>query len=210
MTGAIWTVALAAALGQAPYPAPVPEVGGPAPVTATGGQYGHEQLYPYDAYDNWVHGHFQEIPAYGGFHFFRPYNYKHLLSQSQVAGGWGMSPTMPYSQEYFRKFAPATSPLDVPEGSMPIRRQVPAWQPDAPRGLGTDYPSALRPAPLSPVDPASYLPGRNPRAERLQEQIRRQQIELQALEAQLATEAADSETGAATVETLPGPMLAPR
>jgi len=41
-------------------------------------QYGfegkYEQRYPFDSQQNWVHGYFQEIPAYGGYHYFRPYN----------------------------------------------------------------------------------------------------------------------------------------
>lgn len=97
MSSALWTITLVAALGQAPIAPPVDAMGG-----VMGGT--EEPLYQFDAYDNWVHGYFQEIPAYGGYHYFRPYNYKHVLSQSQVAGGWGMSPNMPYSHEYFRRF----------------------------------------------------------------------------------------------------------
>jgi hypothetical protein len=93
------TVALGLSLGQVPYQSNGSYTpGAPAgaetglQASATGGQYGHEEMYPYDAYDNWVHGHFQEIPAYGGYHFFRPYNYKHVLSQSQTSGGWACGP----------------------------------------------------------------------------------------------------------------------
>lgn len=91
---------------------------------------GAEQLYNYDAREPWIHGHFQEIPAYGGYFSFRPYNYKHVLSQSQVAGGWGMSPTMPYSHEYFRRarehghFEQRTSALPMETGKVrsdPVR-----------------------------------------------------------------------------------------
>jgi len=124
MSVLVWTVTVAATLGQFPLGgcrncgpggggmiydgavagAPVMQAGLSGDgATANGSSYGHEQLYPFDAYDNWVHGHWQDIPAYGGYHFFRPYNYKHLLSQSQVAGGWGMSPQYPYSHEYFRR-----------------------------------------------------------------------------------------------------------
>lgn len=62
-----------------------------------------DPTYIYDAEQPWVHGYWQEIPAYGGQHFFKPYNYKHVFSQSQVAGAWGMSPNLPYSHEYFRR-----------------------------------------------------------------------------------------------------------
>ncbi|QDT38948.1 hypothetical protein [Stratiformator vulcanicus] len=67
------------------------------------GGYG-DQLYPYDAPDPWMHGYIQEIPAYGGHRYFRPYNYKHLLAQSQTAAGFGMSPVMPYSQQFWHRY----------------------------------------------------------------------------------------------------------
>lgn len=60
--------------------------------------------YPnYDAYEPWVHGHWQELPAFGGHAYFRPYNYRHVYSQSEVAASWGTSAVMPYSHEYFRR-----------------------------------------------------------------------------------------------------------
>lgn len=61
-----------------------------------------EPFYPYDAYEPWVHGHFQRIPAYGGYHYFKPYNFRHVMPQSQVGAGWGMPAAMPYSQGFFR------------------------------------------------------------------------------------------------------------
>lgn len=61
-----------------------------------------EPFFPFDAYEPWVHGHFQRIPAYGGYHYFRPYNYRHVMPQSQVGAGWGMPATMPYSQGFYR------------------------------------------------------------------------------------------------------------
>jgi hypothetical protein len=71
-------------------------------------QYGFEgrfeQRYPFDNQQNWVHGYFQEIPAYGGHAFYRPYNYKDVLSQSQTAAGWGQSPTLPYSQQFWHRY----------------------------------------------------------------------------------------------------------
>lgn len=65
---------------------------------------GNEPLFPYDSQYPWMHGYFQEMPAYGGFTYFRPFNYKHVMPQSQTAGGWGMSPTMPYSQQFWHRF----------------------------------------------------------------------------------------------------------
>jgi hypothetical protein len=76
----------------------------PAPyVEAVGGIYGDE-LYPYDAHYPWLHGYFQEMPAYGGYKSFRPYNYKHIMSQSKTAAGWGLSPQMPYSQQFWHRY----------------------------------------------------------------------------------------------------------
>jgi len=62
------------------------------------------QLYPYDRQDPWLHGHFQRVPAYGGFASFRPYNYRHVYSQTQLANAWGMSHGMPYSQQFWNKY----------------------------------------------------------------------------------------------------------
>ena len=62
-----------------------------------------DPFYPFDYEPNWTHGYIQEIPAYGGYHFFRPYNYKHVMPQSQVSAAWGNSANMPYSHQYFDK-----------------------------------------------------------------------------------------------------------
>jgi hypothetical protein len=68
------------------------------------------QLYPYDQQDPWLHGYFQRYPAYGGFSSFRPYNYRHVFSQTQIAQGWGAAHGMPYSQQFWNKYR--TSYLD--------------------------------------------------------------------------------------------------
>ena len=102
-------VLLAATLGQFPLPG-----AGPGPGSSP---YGGGAIYsapdstqsfgtgdptnPYDFEPNWAHGYFQEIPAYHGSHFFRPYNYKHVMPQSQVSAAWGNSANMPYSHQYF-------------------------------------------------------------------------------------------------------------
>ncbi len=65
---------------------------------------GGDQLYPYDQQDPWLHGYWQEIPAYGGYAHFRPYNYRHVLSQTQAAAGWGLDPTMAYSQQFWHRY----------------------------------------------------------------------------------------------------------
>lgn len=63
------------------------------------------QLYPYDRQDPWLHGHFQRMPAYGGFRSFRPYNYRHVLAQTQIATSvWGAPHGMPYSQQFWNRY----------------------------------------------------------------------------------------------------------
>ena len=62
------------------------------------------QLYPYDQQDPWLHGYYQRYPAYGGFASFRPYNYRHVFSQTQIATGWGAAHGMPYSQQFWNKY----------------------------------------------------------------------------------------------------------
>jgi hypothetical protein len=92
------------------------------------------QLYPYDRQDPWLHGHFQRVPAYGGFASFRPYNYRHVLSQTQLATGWGMPHGMPYSQQFWNKYRGAylrgdlhSQPQQLPSaaGQTPLHR-IPA------------------------------------------------------------------------------------
>jgi len=63
-----------------------------------------EPLFSYSDQENWKHGYLQAMPYYGGFHAFRPYNYHHVFNQSQTASGWGMSPVMPYSQQFWHKY----------------------------------------------------------------------------------------------------------
>jgi hypothetical protein len=62
------------------------------------------QLYPYDQQDPWLHGYYQRYPAYGGFASYRPYNYRHVLAQTQIASGWGGSHGMPYSHQFWNKY----------------------------------------------------------------------------------------------------------
>lgn len=161
---------------------------------------GAEQLYPFDSQDPWHHGHFQEIPAYGGYNYFRPYNYKHVLSQSQVVGGWGMSPTMPYSQEYFRRLReqPATEQRPAPiSRMMPAQEAIPSrfralqeGRPLLEEGYSRREPSApttAMPLLTSPrtVDPAMYVPSQNSRTEELETRIRQQARQLEAMQQEL-------------------------
>jgi len=62
------------------------------------------QLYPYDQQDTWLHGHFQRVPSYGGFSSFRPYNYRHVFAQTQLAQQWGHTHGMPYSQQFWNRY----------------------------------------------------------------------------------------------------------
>jgi len=94
-------IALTATLCQVAFGQPG-YVGNSSSGTGLGAFGAGEPFYPYDAYEPWVHGHFQRIPAYGGYHYFKPYNYRHVMPQSQVGAGWGMPATMPYSQGFFR------------------------------------------------------------------------------------------------------------
>lgn len=71
---------------------------------AYGGGGGGDQLFPYDSPEPWLRGHFQEIPAYGGYATFRPHNYKHVLAQTELAGAWGLNPAMGYSHQWYHKF----------------------------------------------------------------------------------------------------------
>ena len=112
MLNTVCTLTMSVALGAGPiYHGDGPTPGSEAVVAdfsaaQMGGPLGPggEQLYPFDSQAPWVHGYYQEMPAYGGYAAFNPYNYKHVLSQSQAAGGWGMSPTMPYSQQYWHPY----------------------------------------------------------------------------------------------------------
>ncbi|MFN0196840.1 MAG: hypothetical protein ACKVT0_08830 [Planctomycetaceae bacterium] len=79
-----------------------------------------DQLYPYDAPEPWLHGYFQEMPAYAGYAHFRPHNYKHVFSQSQVSAGWGYSAEFPYSHQFWHRYeAAAAMKLHLPEYPTP-------------------------------------------------------------------------------------------
>lgn len=151
--------------GPVSYSGDYSGVGGPVGL----GSGGYDQLYPYDDPQPWIHGYWQDIPSYGGWRYFRPYNYKHALSQSQVAAGWGMSPTMPYSQELFRRYPPVSptpltrmyqapaSPLPVaqtyeaPVPQMPVTRSF-----EAPQTSVESLPEAAPAAPVAQSRKASY------------------------------------------------------
>ncbi|MEO2013836.1 MAG: hypothetical protein ABGZ53_05640 [Fuerstiella sp.] len=68
---------------------------------------GGTQLYPFDQQDPWLHGQHQRVPSYGGFSSFRPYNYRHVASQSQIAERLGVSAGMIYSQQFWNRYREA-------------------------------------------------------------------------------------------------------
>lgn len=122
MSTAFTTVALGLAM-QVGQPAPQETPNYP-PLQNAYNQYGfegqYEQRHPFDTQQNWVHGYFQEIPAYGGHTFYRPYNYKDVMSQSQTAAGWGASPTLPYSQQFWHKYHDQATMLKLSQQASPL------------------------------------------------------------------------------------------
>ncbi|MCA9077012.1 MAG: hypothetical protein KDA93_18440 [Planctomycetaceae bacterium] len=76
-------------------------IGGPV-------QSASEPLYQYDDLEVWKHGWIQIMPYYGGYHSYRPYNYKNVFSQSAQSAAWGMSPTAPYSQQFYHRYESIT------------------------------------------------------------------------------------------------------
>ncbi len=106
-----------------PGPSEMPNFPAPANAYGRNGFEGSsEQRYPFDSQQNWVHGYHQEIPAYGGHHVYRPYNYKDVLSQSQTAAGWGERPAMPYSQQFWHKYQDQATMLKTSQAA-------PIWTP---------------------------------------------------------------------------------
>ena len=124
MPNGLLNLALGLAM-QVGSPGPSETPNYPAPANAYG-RYGFEgsseQRHPFDTQQQWVHGYFQEIPAYGGHHTFRPYNYKDVLSQSQTAAGWGERPTLPYSQQFAHKYHDQATMLKTTQAA-------PIWTP---------------------------------------------------------------------------------
>lgn len=111
--------------------------------------YGHFQgsgfggeLYPFDGPEPWLHGYFQEIPAYGGYVSFKPYNYKHVLSQSQAAAGLGLPSTMPYSQQFWHRYHARGTMSPAMHSSMhqPLPAQVQGTSYYAPQPARPQYP----------------------------------------------------------------------
>lgn len=146
------------------------QVGNPGPSEAPGvqpparayGQYGSEgsteQRLASDSQLPWLHGYFQEIPAYGGHHVYRPYNYKDVLSQSQTAAGWGERPTMPYAQQFWHKYQDQATMLKMSRTQI-VPTPFVSYQPPVPQTQNQTWvsqPSGLQlPVQQLPFQPAT-------------------------------------------------------
>ena len=102
-----------------------------AQVGSAGIEYGNTiaagdgvQLYRYDQQDLWLHGHFQRVPSYGGFSSFRPYNYRHVLAQTQLAQTWGHANGMPYSQQFWNRYRGSYLEGNLHSDSQPVMVSV--------------------------------------------------------------------------------------
>ena len=92
------------------------------------------------------------MPYYHGFHSFRPYNYHHVFGQSTTAQGFGMSPVMSYSQQFWHRYEHMT---DLSQGNHePVFPAVPPVQEN------NHYPRPIDEATLpTPARPsAQYAP----------------------------------------------------
>lgn len=143
---------------QVGLPAPAETPGFPAMGNAFGqsgveGQF--EQRYPFDSQQNWIHGYHQEIPAYGGHAYFRPYNYKDVLSQSQTSAGWGQPPTMPYSQQFWHKYQDEATMLKMSH-SQPALPLVPYGQMYQPANVGFRTGAELQQVNMAPTAAYEY------------------------------------------------------
>jgi hypothetical protein len=134
MAANCWPILVSALLGAGPAAGPAGPIS-EAPVEMTAAAVPCEPRFPFDCPQPWLHGYIQEIPAYAGFHAFRPYNYKHVYSQSQIAAGWGLSPLSPYSQQYWHRDRPAAANAEAPQITPTAIVPVAGWQslPGSPR-----------------------------------------------------------------------------
>lgn len=110
------------------------------------------QLFPWDQQDPWIHGHFQRVPAYGGFASFRPYNYRHVFSQTQIAGVWGLPHGMPYSQQFWNKYRGSYLDQKLHSQNMPQPQAIPE----------NSMPSQYAPLPYAPQPSAPMIPASSP------------------------------------------------
>lgn len=126
MRRSVWTVVVFALIASQGLAQEFP-IGGPVPSAS-------EPLFPYDDQEVWKHGWIQIMPYYGGYHSYRPYNYKNVFSQSAQSASWGMSPTAPYSQQFYHRYETVTGagiPMSAiqngPYGPHPSAGYQPQW-----------------------------------------------------------------------------------
>jgi hypothetical protein len=176
-------------------------VGGYGTIDPLGYGLSGEMRYPFDQSDPWLHGYFQEMPAYGGYSSFRPYNYKHVFSHAQVGAMWGMPYSQPYSQDYFQRLRPTTQ-IGWRSGSQFSNLPDRSYFPDTRGSLNQPPVVVLDSPPQSPllaapgsalaapatrdIDPAAF--SRTAGTVDLQEQVRQQNQQLQALRQALLDE----------------------
>lgn len=59
---------------------------------------GHSWLpLPFDTQAVWMHGRHQRLSPYSGYNAFRPYNYRHVAAQAQIAARWPNPSGLPYA-----------------------------------------------------------------------------------------------------------------
>lgn len=141
MSSSLWAMTVFLTLGGGPYDCQTCNQGGfvsGAPMSGYGGMAGYggtggglystgmglngysgsngDTLLPFDTQEAWMHGYFQEIGANPGYTHFRPYNYKHVFSQTDLSYRWGQPHGMPYSQQWWHRYqvrASLTPPIQT-------------------------------------------------------------------------------------------------
>lgn len=145
----------------------------PYDAVSAGGGGGGDQLYPFDSPEPWLHGYFQELPAHSGYASFRPHNYKHVLSQMQLAGRWGMNPVMGYSHQWYHRyrqrsgmhpnFGTGSASLEQPSFGHVAQNQAPGdWSTPsnaAPRSASGNQGGSLQQAALQQGYTGTPIPG---------------------------------------------------
>ena len=198
MSSSLWAITVIMAQGGDPNGSPTSNKGGLVSgaynggISARGGYVGGinsigmalnsysgsdgDTLLPYDSQEAWMHGYFQEIGPYPGSHYFRPYNYKHVLSQVDLAYRWGQPQGMPYSQQWWHRYhsraalnptsqaamdrAQATYALEM--NRLRAWRDFQAEQQRLPQTQGTTSEAPLYPFPMPMQDVSVAVPTADP------------------------------------------------
>ncbi|MCA9082001.1 MAG: hypothetical protein KDA58_15675 [Planctomycetaceae bacterium] len=120
----------------------------------------NEPLFSYDDQEHWKHGWMQDMPYYGGFETFRPYNYHHVFGQATTAQGWGMS--MPYSQQFWHRYEHLTNLNQTAPGGEGYQQAVPQPQYSGTQYYGTPQPMLQNSVPqqqlMQPIPQPSMQP----------------------------------------------------